>query len=395
MRSFPQRRLGGGRGVTKVINPYVELVGGIEGYAWEEEKKAAKGMDLKVADIQILAPYLRDDWHLLCVSFWRDFSADRHLDTTRPLLAGIINNIAKKDICSAPEMAAMKPAELEKEIERIIGWARKNSGRAESTLLLEGLEAEWRPGKVHWYWLKPRLSRFVELKEKAVVPLLQRRLDDAATAADELCLILFIARQLDADSFKTKAEKLLKHDDLDVQLKAALLLYATGERKQSHEAFARVLGKGRLLHLYYNESHTSAVLEVLIKERTPESRKLIESMFANPRLLEMDWERCFLLRILADANYPDSYRFYLPLLDIKGNKYAGHHYAEGVVVAEVIASEITLHFFPNDPEINRINKMFPKEADQIAPLKNGCGPKPKHWRKRQASNLRLRSLNRL
>jgi hypothetical protein len=317
-----------------------------------------------------LAPFLRDDWHILAVSFWRDFSAERHLDTTRPLLAGIINNIAKKDICSAHEMAAMKPAELEKEIERIIDWARKNSGKTEGTLLLEGLEAEWRPGKGRWYWLKPRLSRLVELKEKAAVPLLQRRLDDAATTAEELCLIFFIGQRLDADSFNTKAEKLLSHDDLDVQLKAALLLYATGERKQSHEAFARVLGKGRLLHRYYDELHTSAVLEVLVKERTPESRKLIEGMFANPRLLEMDWERCFLLRILADAKFPDSYRFYLPLLDIKGNKYAGHHYAEGVVVAEVIADEIAGYFGRDDPDIQRITKTFPKASDQIAPLRD-------------------------
>ena len=94
-----------------------------------------------------------------------------------------------------------------------------------------------------------------------------------------------------------------------MQLKTALLLYATGERKQSHAAFARVLGKGRLLHLYYNESHTSAVLEVLIKERTPESRKLIEGMFANPPLLEMDWTRCFPAAKTFDPPQPGSSSF--------------------------------------------------------------------------------------
>ena len=59
-----------GQGTTHVINPYVELIGGKEGYGWGDEKQQnSKGMELKVGDIEILAPYLREDWHLLCVSF--------------------------------------------------------------------------------------------------------------------------------------------------------------------------------------------------------------------------------------------------------------------------------------------------------------------------------------
>ena len=118
-----------GLGKTHVINPYVELVGGSEGFGWEEDKKPGKGLDLTVTDIPFLAPFLRDDWHILCVSFWRDFSPNRHLDTTRPLFCKIINDIAKKEICSSKAMEKMTEEALDKEIQRISDWARKNANR--------------------------------------------------------------------------------------------------------------------------------------------------------------------------------------------------------------------------------------------------------------------------
>jgi hypothetical protein len=124
---------GQGRGETKVINPYRELMGDSEGFFEDEdEKKSFKGLQLTIADIVYLAPFLRDDWHILCVSFWRDFSADRNLDTTRPLFASIINDLAKKDICSAYDMEEMNPADRDKEIERIVDWVRKNSAKAKA-----------------------------------------------------------------------------------------------------------------------------------------------------------------------------------------------------------------------------------------------------------------------
>jgi hypothetical protein len=83
------------KGETKVINPYVELVGGRERGFRDHEQKESKGLELTVADIAHLAPFLREDWHLLCVSFWRDFSPDRDLDTTRPLFGSIINGLAE------------------------------------------------------------------------------------------------------------------------------------------------------------------------------------------------------------------------------------------------------------------------------------------------------------
>ncbi len=356
-----------GRAETKVINPYVELAGGHEGVFADDKTKPSKGLELTVTDIPQLAPFLREDWHTLCVSYWRDFVPDREIGTTRPLFASIINDLAKKDICSADEMAGMTPADRDKDIQRLIDWARKNATKSEGTLLLESLEAEWQPGKAHWHWLKTRLSRLVELKEKGALPLLHRHLDDPKSPPDDICWILSFGRQLDADSFKEKAKKLLDYNDLGVEQQAALLLHATGERKKSHQAFARVLEDARIA--FAGELQTPEVLDVLVKEGTPEARKVLGRIVANPHLLDLGWERARLLRILAAADLPECYQFYLPLLAIKGNSIpGGSRYFEGAVVGEIIAKEIVDEFCPKDPEIVRIKKMFPKPADQIAPL---------------------------
>ena len=76
-----------------------------------------------------------------------------------------------------------------------------------------------------------------------------------------------------------------------------------------------------------------------------------------------------MLRILAEAGIPACYQFYLPLLDIKNNVVGKLQYSNDTVGGEVIADEIVREFLPDDQDIKGIKKMFPKPADQIAPLK--------------------------
>jgi hypothetical protein len=174
----------------------------------------------------------------------------------------------------------MTPQQRNKDIQRVIDWARTNAGKTEGALLLEGLEKEWQPGKVHWSWLKERFTRLIELKEVGAVPTMRRHLEDPKTTTEEICFILKYARQLDAKSFKEKAEQLCMHADLGVQQQAALLLHATGERKKSYEAFARVLEKERVA--WASELPTTDVLNALVKDGTPEARKVIERITVNP-----------------------------------------------------------------------------------------------------------------
>ena len=87
------------RGKTEVINPLTELVGPINWF--DERKPRPRGLELTLKDVPLLSKFLRDDWYMLIVSFWRDFHPDRNLSGTRSQFAEIINGLAHKNICKA------------------------------------------------------------------------------------------------------------------------------------------------------------------------------------------------------------------------------------------------------------------------------------------------------
>jgi hypothetical protein len=355
---------GGGQGRTEVINPVVELVGPIDGVP-AAGKKDYKGLGLTVADLPQLADYLREDWFLLSVSFWRDFAADRHLARARALFALLINEVAKQDLCSAERLDGLTDAGREKEIRRIADWARRNAGKGEADLLLQAVEKEWRPGRMHWSYIKTKIGRLVELREKRLAPVLRRYLDDAGTSDEELEFLLSYARRFDAGGFKKEAERFLDHKSLSVQQQAALLLHATGERQRSHRVLDRVLAK--TLIGFAGELQTPEVLHTLLKEGTPEARRIAGRITVNPRLDDLGWERARLLAILAKAGLAEPYRYYLRLLDRAGRELGNAVHTRPV--REVIADEIVSEFAPDDPAVKEIAGKYARASDRIPDLK--------------------------
>jgi len=356
-----------GRGVTRVINPYVELVGGREEPYDDdgEEKKPSPGMQLTVADIPTLAQLLRDNWHILCVSFWRDFHPERDLETTRPMFANIINGLAKRDLCNADAMNAMTEAEIDVCLAAIVRWAKENADLNEADLLWDGLSedvknnARWPPGNIH---------KLVELKDNRVLPVLQKYLDTTESEYD-LHSLLYTCLRYDPTAFKSAARKFAKHKVVDVQLAAGHILFAGGERAEGTKIFASVLERGSPWQL--EEKALPALIDTLLKEGSDESKRTAALIFKNKLYPEIpqDWVRVHLVDKCAEAGIGDGYLSYLPLLDIKGTKIGNTGYAEGTRVGHVIAAEIIGQLAPEDPEIQRIKKEFPNAADQIEPLK--------------------------
>ncbi|HYT92504.1 MAG TPA: hypothetical protein VEL76_27560 [Gemmataceae bacterium] len=357
---------GGGGGETKVINPYVELVGGREGIFGEDEKKPFKGLQLTVADIPHLAPFLRDDWHILCVSFWRSFHPDRHLGTTRPLFAGIINSLAKRDLAQANAMGQMTAPEIDKHIETIIRWAKENASKSEQQLLWETLEEEVKAG-TPWGRLS-NFYRLIELKDKRVLPVLLKYLDSTPSEYD-LHSLLYWCLAYDPSAFQAAARKFAKHKSVDLRLAAGRLLFAGGAREEGTRVFADILEHGSPWQLEENALPT--LVKTLLKEGSQESKQAARLIFKNKRYTEIraEWVRASLVNQCAEAGIGDGYLSYLPLLDIKGPSIGNISYAEGTVVGEVIAREIIEVLAPKDPEILRIKKQFPRASDQIDPLK--------------------------
>jgi hypothetical protein len=110
-RIAPNASWGLDQGKTEVINPYTELLG--------LSHDGSTGLKLTAKDVPQLAGYLRDDWYVLGISFWRDFHPGRNLGDTRSILQEIINDLAGKEICKVKSWTKLTPAEINAEIERL------------------------------------------------------------------------------------------------------------------------------------------------------------------------------------------------------------------------------------------------------------------------------------
>jgi len=353
------------RGKTEVINPVVELAGEIDGFHARGEA-ASKGLGLTLADAPRLAPYLKDDWFLLIVSFWRDFHPDRTLESSRPLFAGLIDRLAKRDLCRVETWDKMTDAERDKEIRRIADWAKANAGKSENELLLQAVEEALKDGKT-WYQVEDQANRLVELKEKKALPLFLRFLDAGSANEFNREAILSLCRDLDPAAVQETADKYLKDKSMGVRLQAALILFEGKDRARGRQLVGDILENADRSTL--TGSALIEAVDALFKEGSKESRRAAARLLTDPRSLagfDM-FERIRLIRSFADEKLPDGFRFYLPLLDVESKDLGPVSW--GQPVREVFADEITDRLAPNDPDVRRIKKEFPKTTDRIPALK--------------------------
>jgi hypothetical protein len=334
---------------TKVINPLVELAGQVDGVIGKK-KDRPQGLGLTVKDIPLLAPHLREDWFMPTVSFWRDFHPDRKLHRTRPLVASLINDLAKRPLCDPAKLAGLTEKEREKEIQRIIRWAKENSGKAQIKLLLEAVENALQTGQ-RWWDVRNQADQLVQLKVKKAVPLLLRFLPLPSTGKYDIEAILDHCRRLDPAAVKGVAVKYLRHADLGVRAQAGFILLRTGDKEKARAALKRVLQKGDYSNV--TGETLSEVVEALLKEGSGESRKAAAAVFGGVRLAGFDSsERVRIMKAFAKAGLPGPYRYYLRLLAVKGKQIADTTYGEPV--AEVFASEVVDDFASDDPEVQQI-----------------------------------------
>jgi hypothetical protein len=362
----------GGMGKTEVINPLTQLTGSQSWRAEGEPKR--KGMELTVKDVPRLSKYLRNDYYMLIVSFGRDFAPGRSLSSTRPLFAEIVNGLAKRDLARIHDMARMADAEIDAHIQKIVKWGNENADKTEQQLLWEALEEDVKVG-VSWGRLE-NARRLVELKDKRMLPILRKYLDETTSEYD-LHSLLYWCLDYDPSAFIAAARKFAGHKSVDLRLAAGHILFAGGERAAGTKVFADILENGSPWQL--EENALPRLIETLLKEGSRDSKDAARLIFKNKRYTEIraGWVRASLVRQCAEAGIGDGYLSYIPLLEIKGNSIGNVSYASDTVVGELIASEIIETLAPKDPEVLRIKKAFPKPADQIRPLKEWLRAKAK------------------
>jgi hypothetical protein len=356
-------------GKTQVINPLTELQGPVNWF--KRDKPRPKGLELTLKDVPRLSKYLREDWYMLIVGFWRDFHPDRHLSTTRPQFAEIINGLAGKDICKIEGWDKLTPTEIDKEIERINSWAATNTGKSALELDWNALQEAVAAG-ADWRAIEKRVESLLKQKETRVYDVMKLYLENAETDPYSKSCILEAYLHNDVSQAKELAPKFLDAKKNYLRLQAALIVFQTGEKSKAR----RILGDG-LANGEIGRAFVDAV-DMLLKDGSAESRKQVARLFSNRRLPhERDWARVEALRQCAGAGMKEAYQFYLPLLDInkselphldeKGKESGASFFHP--TVAEELAREIVEKFAPKDPAIKDIVKKFPKTADQLPHLK--------------------------
>jgi len=370
------------RGKTKVINPLTKLIGPF--YSSGEDKARPKGMALTLKDVPLLSKYLRDDWFMLVVTDSRNFTPYRKLSSTRPQFAEIINDLAARDVCKVRSWDNLTPAAIGKEIDRINRWALANADKTRTQLEWDALNEALKAG-ARWHEVEKLVDSLLKKKQDKAYDVLKHYLENANARDSARLAILKIYLRHDPARAKNLAPKYLDHEDKftffdkDIlRFAAALIVFQTGDKARARPILGDALVRD-CIDPWRADALVEAV-DLLLKDGTAESRKQVRRLFSNPYLRHKTGiyrNRPRLLRYFAAAGMSEPYRFYVPLLDInkselrqfdEDGKPSGASYFYPTV-AEESAREIVRKFAPDDAEVKKIVKQFPKTADQIPHLK--------------------------
>jgi hypothetical protein len=357
------------RGKTEVINPETELTGA----RWFDDEKTPRGLNLTLKDVPRLSKYLRQDWLIPTVTFWRDFHPGRDLSSTRPLFAGVINGLATRDICKITDWSKLTPAEIDKEIDRINQWALANADKTEVQLKWDSLEDSLASGRGWFRDIEDQVEWFLKRKEPKAYDVMKRMLEHEKSSDYEKSEILRMYLVHDVSRAKDLAPKYLDHKEGYVRFKAALILFQTGAKDRSRSILGETLQTGAA------DWWAKKAVELLLKDDAPESRAQVVRLFKNQELSRGSGSfhdhqlRSEIMRLCVDAGMKEPLEYYLKQLD--NNEVAFSSFGSGdekatqTSYAQVHARELIHTVVATDPTIQEIAKKHAKDAERIPLLK--------------------------
>ena len=366
---------------TEVINPYVELVGGEQNYFGNSNVGSIlannlnltshrHGLELTPNDIPHLSKYLRDDQLLPTVSFFRDFAPGRNLESTRPLFAKIINDLAGGDICHIHGWDKLQPAQIDKEIERINLWASQSAGKTPDQLEWVALDEEIANGTA-WTLVQGRVERLLEQKQARAYDIMEHYRTDNKSSWYDTYTILSLYLKYDPAKAKDIAPQYLQDTNDMVRLAAGMIVFKTGDKAAARSAIGKSLAHG-----WINLSTVEAA-DLLLNDGTPESRAEVARLFTNKRVDYNAYNGAGLdlfqlLKRCLSAGMIEPYQYSIRQLESKAVASRDSD-ATGKILhvnteAEMFAKEFIDNVVPYDPGIQKIVHDFPNDEDKIAPL---------------------------
>jgi hypothetical protein len=336
-------------GRTPVINPLVELT---------------VTLRVGLADVPRLALHMREEWCVLNLGMCLDY------ETTRRLLADVINSIARKDICGLDSWQHAPAAEQGKQIDRIIHWARANAGKSTADLEWFWLEQELEHG-VDWKTVGRRIDYLLNSQDRRALRGMHRLMLDARTSAEMRMHLLCRYARHDRPWGRALARHFLdsKHEGLRV-IAAALRLPtrdATKARATLAAYLRREVWQRDVEGFRFAPPVLADVIDALLADTAPASRHTAGLLFGGDMLERLPGnERVALLRRCAAAKMVEPYRLYECLLCAVGDRLGTVTFSPGV--AAHFAQEIVNDFAADDPEVQAIRKKYPGWEEQLPHL---------------------------
>ncbi|MCX7425394.1 MAG: hypothetical protein NTW96_07175 [Planctomycetia bacterium] len=195
-----------GKHPSQVVNPFVEL----------------REMNIQVADLSALVPFLADENFMPTYSYWRDFHPDRTLHQVNWAVAEIVNGVAKHDLAQLSEFLPLDEQGRQRHIDSILEWCRQHAGKSGNELLLQSLAEAKR-----WREFKWAADEAAEKRLTDALPIFVRRFTDFDHCQDDIAELCYLVDSADAVA---PAHKWSTSEDESVRFWSALILLRHGDQ---------------------------------------------------------------------------------------------------------------------------------------------------------------------
>ena len=280
---------GGRGGKTKVINP----------------RTALKKLKPTIAEVPIVAGYMREDWHIPTVTFWRDFHPSRTLFRTGPIFRDIVNDACVEEVCNPREAEWQTPQGRQRIVSHVVEWANKHKNDNQidlhMRLLQRGLETNGPWQKCSWH-----AQELVTAKQTQAAPLILKCLK----FGDQM-EIMDLLMKLDVATAHKAALEVLSEKSVRVRIKASIICLQNGSAAEGIKTLDAVFMENRKWEDDFFGEETRELpqaVEALLKQGSPEARSVAAKVLRRD-ILKRCSDRGEVLRLLSQAREPRVYSF--------------------------------------------------------------------------------------
>jgi hypothetical protein len=213
---------------SPVVNPYVAL----------------DEMNIQVAELPALVPFLADENFMPTFSYWREFHPGRTLHRVNWAVARLVDSVAKHDLARLGTFTGLDETGRRRHLDEIVEWCRRNAKMSERELLFKSLAETW-----SWHEFKMAADAAVERRLAGTLPILVRRCGDFERCQDAMVELCF---RLDSADAAVPARKWLTSKDENTRFWSALILLQHGDQTKP-EGLAElepILAKDEGWHYY-------------------------------------------------------------------------------------------------------------------------------------------------